>query len=98
MISFLAMIAVAFVTQSALADTPKGQLTAACAHGDIRAFSLIEERNATAGTRTEWLAEAGLKHLQARLFCLSGEEDKGVKLYQSIIDDDMSLSNAGTVR
>jgi hypothetical protein len=94
MISFLAMLIVAFIAQSTLADTPKGQFTAACAQGDIRAFSLIEERGAAATTPTAWLAEAGLRHLQARLLCLAGEEDKGVKLYQSIIDDGMSLSNA----
>jgi hypothetical protein len=32
-----------------------------------------------------WLADAGLNFLQARIYCLSGAEEDGVKLYDKII-------------
>jgi hypothetical protein len=72
--------------------------TLACARSDLRAIAVIEERGRTAGTPTTWLANAGLNHLQARTFCLEGESDKGVALYQRIIDGDMSLSAPGTTK
>ena len=69
-----------------------GVFTPACARSDLRALSVIEERGRTADTPTTWLANAGLNYLQARTFCLAGDEDKGVALYQRIIDGDRSLS------
>jgi hypothetical protein len=68
--------------------------TPACARQDLRALSIIEERGEGADVPAEWLADAGLKFLQARLLCLSGQEDKGVALYQSIIDFEALLLNA----
>jgi hypothetical protein len=80
----------------AASDTPRtGSLTPACAQHDLRAFALIEARNASADTPAERLADAGLKFLQARVLCLSGQENEGVALYQSIIDLDAPVLNAG---
>jgi hypothetical protein len=68
--------------------------TPACARQDLRALSIIEERGEGAGVPAEWLADAGLKHLQARILCLSGQEGEGIALYQSIIDFETPLLNA----
>src|SRR2546423_5173756 len=76
-------------------DTPRtGRFTPACARQVLRAFATIEERGEAAGAPTERLADAGLKYLQARTLCLSGHQDEGVALYQSIIDFEAPVRNA----
>ncbi len=76
-------------------ETPRtGWFTPACAKQDLRAFATIEERGEVAGVPTERLAEAGLKYLQARILCLSGQEDEGVAVYRSIIDFEAPALNA----
>ena len=80
----------------AASDAPRtGWFTPACARQDLRAYAMIEERGAVAETPAERLADAGLKFLQARVLCLSGREIEGVALYQSIIDFDAPVLNAG---
>jgi hypothetical protein len=79
----------------AASDTRRtGWFTPACAAQDLRALATIEERAEVAGAPTEWLADAGLKHLQARILCLSGQEGEGVALYQSIIGSAAPVLNA----
>jgi hypothetical protein len=76
-------------------DTPRAKwFTPACARQDLRALSIIEERGEDAGAPAERLADAGLRFLQARLLCLSGHEDEGIALYQSIIDFAAPVLNA----
>jgi hypothetical protein len=76
-------------------DTPRtGWFTPACAKQDLRAFATIEERGEVVGTPIERLADAGLNYLQARTFCLSGQEDEGIALYQNIIDFEAPVLNA----
>lgn len=75
-----------------------GVFTPACARSDLRAFWVIQERGEAADAPTTWLANAGLNYLQARSFCLEGKVDKGVALYQRIIDGDMSLSAPGITK
>ena len=85
--SFLVTAVMAATAVQAASDTlPVGRFTAACARQDLRASEAIEARSEDTNTTTEWLADAGLKQLQARILCLSGQEEKGVALYQSIID------------
>jgi len=79
--------------QAASDTAGTGRFTPACARQDIRAFATIEERGKAAGASNERLADAVLKYVQARMFCLSGQEDKGLALYDSIIELDVS---AGT--
>ena len=84
------------VLSAAASDTPrKGWFTPACAKQDLRALATIEARGEVARTPTEWLADAGLKYLQARTLCLSGQEDEGLALYHSIIDFEVPALNAG---
>jgi hypothetical protein len=69
-----------------------GKFTPACARLDLLAHAAIEDRGEREHTPTMWLANAGLSYLQARTFCLSGEEGKAVGLYRRIIEGDMSLA------
>jgi hypothetical protein len=68
-----------------------GRFTPDCARYDLQAYAVIEQRGELAAPPTAWLGNAGLNYLQARVFCLSGEERKGVELYRRIIQGDMSL-------
>jgi hypothetical protein len=91
----IATVMAANIQQAASAAPRTGWFTPACAKQDLRALSIIEERGEMTGSNVEQLADAGLKFLQARLLCLSGREDEGVALYESIIDIDVPVLNAG---
>ncbi len=78
----------------AASDEPrKGWFTPRCADRDIRAIAVIEEFSESDGMPAAWLADAGLNFLQARLYCLSNEEGRGVALYDRIIAGDARMSN-----
>jgi hypothetical protein len=88
-------MSVVFPGAQAASDTQRtGWFTPACASRDLRAFATIEGRGEAADAPTERLADAGLKYLQARMLCLSGQEDEGVALYDSIIDFEAPVLNA----
>lgn len=87
----LAGAALAGLTAHAL-TAASGKFTPPCARLDLRAYTVIEERGEAAATPAAWLANAGLNYLQARTFCLSGEEQKAIVLYRRIIDGDPSLT------
>jgi hypothetical protein len=91
---FIATVMTANVLHAA-SDTPRtGWFTPACAKQDLRALAMIEARGEVAGTPSERLGDAGLKYLQARILCLSGQENEGIALYDNIIDEPPVL-NAG---
>jgi hypothetical protein len=69
-----------------------GKFTPSCARLDLKAYAVIEERGETSAAPATWLANAGLTYLQARLFCLSQDEENATLLYQRIIDGDLSLA------
>jgi hypothetical protein len=92
---FIAAMMVANIQQPASATPRTGWFTPACAKQDLRALSIIEERGEMTSAPVEQLADAGLKFLQARLLCLSGREDEGVALYESIIEIDVPALNGG---
>jgi hypothetical protein len=79
---------------SMLSAAERGGFTPTCARLDLSASTIIEERGMIAGTPTPWLANAGLAHLQARMLCGAGEEEKAIILYRRIIGGDMSLAAA----
>jgi hypothetical protein len=88
-------MSVVFPGAQVASDTPRtGWFTPACASRDLRAFAIIEGLNEAADAPTERLADAGLKYLQARMLCLSGQEAEGVALYDSIIDFEAPVLNA----
>ena len=91
---FIAAVMTVNVVQAASEPPRMGWFTPACAKQDLRALAAIEQPSEVAGAPSEWLADAGLKHLQARILCLSGQEDEGVALYQSIIDFAAPVLNA----
>ena len=92
---FIVAVTMANAAQAA-SDTPRtGWFTPACARQDLRAIATIEARGEIAAAPTEWLADAGLKFLQARILCLSGHEDEGVALYESIVGFETPVLNAG---
>lgn len=62
---------------SMLGAAERGGFSPACARLDLSAATIIEARGKSAGTPTPWLANAGLAHLQARMLCGAGEEEKG---------------------
>jgi hypothetical protein len=91
----LFIVATMTANAHAASDTARtGWFTPACARQDLRALATIEERGEVAGVSTEQLADAGLKFLQARILCLSGQENEGIALYDSIIDFDAPILNA----
>jgi len=92
---FIVAVMTANAVQAAPAAPRAGWFTPACARQDLRAIATIEQRGEIAGAPTEWLADAGLKFLQARILCLSGHEDEGVALYESIVGFEAPVLNAG---
>ena len=56
---------------------------------------MIEARGEAEGTPSERLGDAGLKYLQARILCLSGQENEGIALYDRLIDFETPVLNAG---
>lgn len=91
------LFVVAVMTANALqaaSEAPRtGRFTPACAKQDLRALTTIEERGEVAGASNERLGDAGLRFLQARILCLSGQEDEGIALYQRIIDFEAPVLN-----
>ena len=86
-------VGVTFVAPAA-ADEPRQRwFTPRCAEYDIRALAVIEYFGEIDAMPAAWLANAGLNHLQARLYCLSGDEGRGVALYDRIIAGDARMSN-----
>jgi hypothetical protein len=71
-------------------------LTPACARHDLLTLATIEERGERPDTPPQRLGEAGLRQLEARLLCLSGDEEKAVALYESIFAPDTRGSNPAT--
>jgi hypothetical protein len=78
----------------AASDEPrKGWFTPRCAERDIQALAVIENFSEIDAMPAAWLANAGLNFLQARLYCLSREEGRGIALYDRIIAGDARMSN-----
>ena len=78
----------------AAANEPrKGWFTPRCAERDIQALAVIEGFSEIDAMPAAWLANAGLNYLQARLYCLSREEGRGIALYDRIIAGDARISN-----
>src|SRR4051812_39825034 len=85
---------VAFGIAPAASDEPRqGWFTPSCAEYDIQALAAIEYFSEIDATPAAWLAGAGLNYLQARLYCLSGDEGRGVALYHRIIAGDARISD-----
>lgn len=68
-----------------------GWFTARCADRDLRALGVLEEFGQIDEMQSTWLANAGLNFLQARIYCLSGAEEDGLKLYDKIIAGDVLM-------
>ena len=66
--------------------------TPACADRDLRALAAIEQFGEFEEMPHVWLADAGLSFLQARIYCLAGNETDGIALYDRIIAGDARLS------
>ena len=78
----------------AASDEPrKGWFTPRCAERDIQALAVIENFSEIDAMPAAWLANAGLNFLQARLYCLSREEGRGIALYDRIIAGDARLAH-----
>ena len=78
----------------AASDEPrKGWFSPRCAERDIQALAVIEGFSEIDAMPAAWLANAGLNYLQARLYCLSREEGRGIALYDRIIAGDARMSN-----
>ena len=78
----------------AASDEPrKGWFTPRCAERDIQALAVIEGFSEIDAMPATWLANAGLNYLQARLYCLSREEGRGIALYDRIIAGDARMAN-----
>jgi hypothetical protein len=87
-------VGVTFGVGPAASDEPrKGWFTPRCAERDIQALAVIEGFSEIDAMPAAWLANAGLNFLQARLYCLSREEGRGIALYDRIIAGDASMSN-----
>jgi hypothetical protein len=98
----IALLVVAATTAGLALEAPassrKGWFTPRCADHDIRALAVIEEFGDSDGMPAEWLANAGLNFLQARLYCLSNAEVRGIALYERIIAGDARLSRELTAK
>ena len=87
-------LAVTFGVGPAASDEPRQKwFTPRCAEYDIRALAAIENFSEIDAMPAAWLANAGLNYLQARLYCLSRDEDRGIALYDRIITGDARMSN-----
>jgi hypothetical protein len=87
-------VSVTFGVGPAASDEPRqGWFTPRCAEHDILALAVIEYFGEIDAMPAAWLANAGLNYLQARLYCLSGDEGRGVALYDRIIAGDARMSN-----
>ena len=90
----LAAVVTSGGTGPATSDEPgKGWFTPRCAERDIRALAAIESFSEIDAMPAAWLANAGLNYLQARLYCLSRDEGRGIALYDRIIAGEARMSN-----
>lgn len=63
----------------------RGTMSPRCATHDLGAIDVIERLSKLGDPPNIWLAEAGLDLVQARTFCLAGDEERAVALYQGIV-------------
>jgi hypothetical protein len=82
--SMLAAVTTAGAATNALGAGAK--FGPACLAQDLSALDVIEERSEVIGMSTKQVAEAVRRFVQARKLCLSGQEGKGISLYQSAIN------------
>jgi hypothetical protein len=87
-------VGVTFGAGPAASDEPRQSwFTPRCAEYDVKALAAIEYFGEIDAMPAAWLANAGLNYLQARLYCLSGNEGRGIALYERIIAGDARMSN-----
>lgn len=85
------------ITPTALSEPRETWFTPTCAERDLHALAVIEEFGEIDEMPSAWLAAAGLNWLQARRYCLLGNENGGVALYDRIIAGGARMSNESTV-
>jgi len=78
-----AALAIFAATPSAAAQ--RGTMSPRCASHDLDAIDVIERLSRLADPPNTWLAEAGFDLVQARTYCLAGDEGRSVALYQAIV-------------
>ena len=92
-------VSVTFGIGHAAADESRQRwFTPRCAEYDIQALAVIEHFGEIDAMPAVWLANAGLNYLQARLYCLSGDEGRGVALYDRIIAGDARMSHESALK
>lgn len=77
--------AIAIFAATSASATEHGTMSPRCAAHDLGAIDVIERLNNLADPPNTWLAEAGLDLVQARKFCLAGDDERAVALYQAVV-------------
>ena len=70
-------------------------MSAACAERDLQVVAFIEEHGDKSDLTADRLGELGLRHLQARLICIAGQDTTALAIYDDILS---AVRTAGWVK